>query len=310
MNEDWILEEYKIIYGFDDVSLIEMNSKLGEFAYFLSNIEIDSEDFKLKNSSKKTELQKAKKFLNSRFVMHNVHYLSDKDLLKLDGIDIKDITDLINLYNRLGKNISCFKIPISYVDNSPFYGTVSQHLNICGYKEFLQNMKLYIKRIKLSKQITNVTGMCYVHELIHTQLCRERGMIRDFKNVEVLSIFMELVYCLEGSFDEKDLIYLIKRRIDYFILEFYKLFQYYFENDGKIRKIDALLSSKYVESIAIALQMFIIYIDISLLEKKVILESIQKVFDGDICLEDMLNNYGLSLEKSLNKDNINRLLKI
>ena len=309
MTENSLLEEYKTIYGFEDMSLINLDSKLVEYIYKLSLLDIDSSLSTWIKSSKVYEMNLAKEFLVERFNLRFVHLLDEKELQKLNGLLVGDINELIAIYNQLGRDVNCFEIPISFIKANPLYGVLVQHLNICDDRIFLEKMKLYINKIKLSKQMTCYTGMCYVHELIHTQLSLDKSMIKDYKNGEIISIFLELVYLFEGPFDNKQLKEIFISRINYLILEFYKLFKYYYENDNQILMTEALVSSKYVVSIIKAFNLFLLYYN-NIGIRKEILEYIQKVIDYNICLEDFLNKYELSFDKCIEETDIASLLKI
>lgn len=168
-------------------------------------------------------------------------------------------------------------------------------------------MKVFIERIKLSQTITSITGLSYTHEIVHTQLLRERGMVKNYKNTEVLSIFLEFVYCYEGSFSLEELRRIELRRLNYFLVEFDALFKFYYENQGNT--IDAIMSSKYLESIVLALRLFQLYYQSNSIVKKEILCSIQNVFAGKLCLEEMLAIYGIVFEDSLDNGILYHLLR-
>lgn len=310
MEEDKIIDDYKLVFGYDLMELTKFNDDILSFIIELALTRLDTSVFELCKSSKSKELEKSRSFLEDKFKVYDISYLDSKKLKKMDGFIISDVSELIDVYNRLGGYISPFDIPITYINKDPYFATLEQHLNICDDKAFLKKMRLYIRRICLSRKITNITGLSYTHEIVHALLSREKGIIRKFNNSEVLSIFLELVYCFEGSFSDYELKLLEIRRVNYLLIEFDKLFKYFYDNDNKqINKIEALISSKYVESIVVAMRLFIVYYEGSLNIKREILKNIQRVFDCSITLEEMLLLYDIDFYNIDNNGIIKHLLR-
>lgn len=308
MDEQEILQELKIAYGYEEgLEPTKLTSSLLDFAVLMAQADLGDASFSLKTSRKKVELAKAKQFLESHFSLYDVPFLKEKDLKNLNHQEVHSIEEFVLLYNGVGRDISPFRIPILYVNKSPFYGVLEPCLPLLDEPFFLKNMKVFIERIKLSQTITSITGLSYTHEIVHTQLLRERGMVKNYKNTEVLSIFLEFVYCYEGSFSLEELRRIELRRLNYFLVEFDALFKFYYENQGNT--IDAIMSSKYLESIVLALRLFQLYYQSNSIVKKEILCSIQNVFAGKLCLEEMLAIYGIVFEDSLDNGILYHLLR-
>ena len=60
-------------------------------------------------------------------------------------------------------------------------------------------MKLFFKSIDLGHKTNEMTGVCYVHEIVHTEVESLKGIVREYYNSEVLSIFTELLYASSRS---------------------------------------------------------------------------------------------------------------
>lgn len=309
MDEKEILNNFKITHGYEaDLVPTQLTSTLVDFAVQFAQTDYGDFSIVSKKSTKKAEIEKSKQFLERYFCLHHVPFLKSKDLRKLHHKEVRSMEELVLLYNRVGCSVSPFTIPILYVAADPFYGILSKHVPICDDSIFLANMKLYIENIRLSQTITALTGLSYTHEIVHTQLERERGIIKNYKYTEVLSVFLEFVYCYD-LFPADVLKRIELRRMHYFLVEFDSVFKYYYENDGTIPTTRALMSSKYLESILIAFRLFLLYFQGNVSIKKEMLRCIQKVFDGDICLEEFLALYGITFENSIDESVFKHLLR-
>ena len=84
--------------------------------------------------------------------------------------------------------------------------------------------------------------------------------------------------------------------------------KYYTRNDEEVKNV-LLEGSLYLQSTLEAYNLFIKYYNGSLSLKKEILQSIQKLFEQEYTLEDMLSSFDVSLESSIDPIRLNKYIK-
>ena len=90
-------------------------------------------------------------------------------------------------------DIHPFALPIKKEkDADEFFGSLNEII-------FLTEpfKTIYYKSISLAKKSTELSKLAYTHEIAHSQLNHVRGLIEEYYNTEVISIFLELVHALE-----------------------------------------------------------------------------------------------------------------
>jgi hypothetical protein len=227
--------------------------------------------------------------------------------LKLHGKLVRSDKELIKLYNGVGRLVDPFELPVRFVAEPYYYGNVSLCTNLSDDPEFLKHMKLFFKSIELGNKPNDMTGVCYVHEIIHTQLESVKGIVKDYYNSELLSIFMELVYAYEGG-----VVLLreaLKNRINMFLTEFHSLYNYLANlevtEDGLWHNV---IACKYIVSTLKAFNLYDMYSKENEFGKSNIIWSVQKVFSGIITLENMLNELGITYQNSLDAEHVANLI--
>lgn len=311
MTEEDIIRMNMLMHGHDtDVKLLELSDKLVDLAVMLAiNEDYEKTDFKAVTLEPKLVLRNSKVFLRERFVLHKVPYADETILkLKLHGKLVKDERGLLSLYNKVGEYKDPFDLPVNYVKEPYYFGNVSLLINLSDSDEFLRDMKIYFKSIDLGEKICEMTGVCYVHEIIHTQVESLKGIVREFYNSEVLSIFMELLYAQSrGSEVFKET---LKNRINMFLTEFHSLYNYLTDNDCVVEdgKWHNIISCKYIVSTVKAFKMYDLYVRENEFGKSNILWLIQKVFSGIKSLEDILEELGITYENSLEAEHVANLI--
>jgi len=193
--------------------------------------------------------------------------------------------------------ISPFRLPIKRKkDESPFYGLLGETL--CRKDN---NITIKYRHIELPKKITSVTTFSYIHEITHTQLNHLNGCIKSYYHVEILSIFNELLYGYtkgEKYLDTINAIRLndIKEAIVLLMTD---------ESDYN----NLLEACCYIVSTIIAYELFIKYYYSSISLRKEILFNIQRVFNGEITLQQLLDILDANYEDSLNPKRLEKFLK-
>lgn len=310
MTEDEMIRANMLIHGHDtDVKILEISEKLVDLAVMLAtNEDYDKTDYDATFVQPKLILKDSRIFLREKFVLHQVPYADEVMLkLKLHGRLVKGEKDLLKLYNKVGINMDPFEIPVKFVREPYYYGNVSLLTNLSDDEEFLKNMKLYFKSIDLGHRTCSMSSVCYVHEIIHTQLESLKGIVRDYYNGEVLSIFMELLYAEETN----PILYreTLKNRINLFILEYDSLFNYI--NGGinkELVKWHNVISCKYIVSTLKAFNLYSKYVREDEIGKSNILYLVQKVISGVNSLEEMLEELDITYDNSLEPGHVATLI--
>ena len=311
MSEEEIVIANMLIHGHDtDIKLVELSDKLIELAVMLAkDEEYEKSEFKPIYKQPKIILKESKVFLRNKFILHSIPYADETIIkLKLHGRIVRSEKELVKLYNGVGRLVDPFELPVKFVNEPYYYGNVSLCTNISDDPEFLKHMKLFFKSIELGHRTNDMTGVCYVHEIIHTQLESVKGIVREYYNSELLSIFMELVYAYENG-----LVLLretLKNRINMFLTEFHSLYNFLYGSDTTEDGLwHNVIACKYIVSTVKAFHLFCNYYIGDEIEKNNILWEIQSVFSGRKSLEDVLDILGITYQNSLEQTHIQTLIE-
>lgn len=189
-------------------------------------------------------------------------------------------------------------------DTDEFYGALNE---VIFFTE--PHKTIYYKSISLSENITELSKLAYTHEIAHSQLNHVRGLIKEYYNTEVVSIFLELVHAFELNDGE----YLLSAHdsirlteLKYIIDELKKYYDR--RHEPEIKKV-LLEGSLYLQSTLEAYSLFIKYYNSSLKIRKEILLGIQKLFNQNYSLEDFLSKFDITLESSIDKEKIHQYIR-
>ncbi len=298
------------IYGYTNKEfVIPFTPKLVDLAVALVQTNFTSSN-KITSINPDLIISNAQNFYENKFKLYDVPYASDLMIqMNLQNRVVSNTSELIKIYNDSGILISPFKVPIMYVDKPYLYGTISFQIPNILEDDFLKNISLFVKWIELSNQTTPFSTISFVHEIMHLELTRLKGSITNFLHSELLSIFIEFVYAYENNQDGILLRQVLINRLNYFLFEFDNLFKYYYEEE-EIDKYQAAISSKYLVSILMALNLFDLYTHSNALIKKDIINKIQQVIDGNKKLEDILKELDISYDNSLTSNLFKKQLQL
>ena len=167
-------------------------------------------------------------------------------------------------------------------------------------EEFLRKLPIISTGINMINQNDEIGISVLIHEMTHALTDKNKGIIENYLNHEVLSIYMELISSLD--FEEE---ILIKQRLQYLknnIIE--KLSNNY---NGYINN----LNDAYIISSLKAFNLFEKYKNASNNGRDSIQREINKTFSGEQMLEDTLEKLNITEEEgSLNiRNHIKKLLK-
>lgn len=269
----------------------------------------DEEVELLEMVKRKVALRQCKVILNKLVKMHKVFQLDKQGFYSfLHSIDLNENTltfdELLSIYDKINgfsSYVDPYDIKVRFVNSSNFLEGELLSSVYDTYSDGEIKTVTSFDRINLGGLCTVITPCVYGHELTHSQLQSNRGIVKRYENVECLSYFMELVVALELSEDEE-----ILRIMNKFIKsELIKLI----EGLEKCKEFndDLYDTSKYLISIFKAIKLFNLYYKGSPLMKVDMLSRIQKVFDGDMYLEDLLVYYGV--DEKVDKDLVKYLTR-
>ena len=286
------------IHGHDPLGpILKPSNKVIEFGTFIEDLQIDKKPFQLGPSTKKESITNAINFFNKHFKLHKIPYKNelrcdiDKFVLKhIPGIKIP-----LKIHN-IARNIHPFNLPVRYTGETMIECMVVENVTYIATDYFIDNMKLSFKEIILPPQITELTSSSYVHEVTHTQLAHIKGIIKDYYNSEILSIFLEILSIYETQ--EKLLPLQDAMRLTELYQELYTL-EEYSKGVSTFNQDDLIDSTKYTTSIIKAYHLFIEYYYGTPSLKKYILECIQNIFDGNLQLEELLDEFEISIDSTI-----------
>lgn len=200
-------------------------------------------------------------------------------------------------------DIHPFGLPIKKEDEDEFYGSLNEVIFMTE-----PHKTIYYKSITLPQNITEVSKLAYTHEIAHSQLNHVRGIIKDFYNTEVISIFLELVHALELNDGEYLLTAHDSIRLSELKTTIEEIKKYHTRDDEEVKKV-LIEGSLYLQSTLQAYNLFMKYFCGSTSIKREILRSIQNLFNQEITLEDLLSNFDISFEESINPKQLSKYIR-
>ena len=255
---------------------------------------------------KKDALRQCRIALNKLLKMHKVFHMDKKRLYAyLHGLDLNEnkleVDDLLKIYDT----INSFSSYVDPYDLKVFFckknGLIEGEL-ISSLFDTVRNGEIVtdisFDKINMSSISTIVTPCIYAHELTHTQLQSQRGIVKYYENLECLSYLVQLAVSLEISEDED----ILKTMEKFIKVELIRLITG-IEKNMTTSEDNLYDTGKYLNSTIKALKLFILYYNGSPFMRLDMLNRVQKIFDGDMYLEDMLDYYGISaiVDKTLTK---------
>lgn len=250
---------YKI--SSDEESLNIINELYSNSKYSNNNTSKISKVKKLNiNNYNKTyikHLEMSKKFLESKFKLHNVFLIKDGIVLS-----------------------SPFNIKISRIKNKTYDGNIESVFTEIG----TENYEILFNTVSLPIIISKIFPEIYCHEITHTQLMSIFGSVDNFLNREVLPIFMELLYQYENNYQST------------YRLKHLQISSSYINKDCDFN-IATFTDMLYYTSIVTAYKLFNIYLKGNNFVKEEMIKNIQAVFDNKFTLESLLDKYDLDWTK-------------
>lgn len=311
MSENIISKKTEIkIHGYETLEpeITIPKKEALDFISLLDDLDLESRSYYLNLSTKKEITKKAKDFFKRHFKLHPVPYKSSfKDHLDfLTLLTLNNIEICLMFYN-LNIKINPFLLPLAFKKDEMACMAV-ENATCIDNEEFIKKMQISYRKIILSEPITELSEASYVHEITHTELTSSKGIIKKYYNSEVLSIFLELLDTLESSNSNRllpleDAIRMLELNREI------KMLSDYSQNIKNYDHESLIESSKYSESIIKAYALFSEYYYGTPALRKYILTSIQNIFDGNLSLEELLDEFEITLSTSYKNPNIIKYLK-
>lgn len=284
-----IMEKYGYIKGFDDLDI-----KLDDYKvlhYLEKNLNSSYTFEKINTDRLKVETISR---IDKYFSLKNVRAIKDyKKFMDNKKFDSKFI-------NSISGVISPFEIFISYVDGGSENGSLTSFLLEDEVREYekLENMdnNLFVD-ISLGRDLDLLSITAYAHEIMHTQLNSIYGYTDDFRNKELLSIFLEMLVAFDLDNTRNLLRGQIAMRCKDLECALSDILTYniFASDEEYILTYDRLVNaSSYITSTFKAMFLFDKYLSfIRNSKKRQMIYTIQDVIDGKIQLEELLAKYNI-----------------
>ena len=262
------------------------------------------------NFCSKTEdiIAHTKDILSKHYHFHKIPHISSmrtrqlteesKSLAK--SKDIEEKFDFLDKVEEVKKLIHPFSVPLKLGNyDSVFNGSMSMEIMGIPHSDFIPDLSIAFTEIYIDSVISDLSVSVYGHELTHTQIESVKKACLDFQNCEVISIFNEKLCALELDPTGKLLKEIEKRRFKAMAKNI-KTITYSDE------KFEIFKSSYYINSTLKATHLFDKYLYGSEEEKERIINGIQRIFDGEISVEDLLKEHSITYKNSCSTELIKR----
>ena len=287
-------KEYFLKLGYESgFTPKKIDSRIEDIINFLMSIELENKSFYMQSDLKSV--------VNTTAAFYSRHFTSVHSVLSLDRTDSTLYPFLQGKANTPCKSFavreySPFNVPIVLKRGYKFDSSVV----IQGFdfpKEELGILNpVVVNQINLTKPFSIFSYISYAHEIMHTQIDTLYGAVKDFHDVEILPIFIEKLMAYEFGFE---IFHEIEKERLYFL---------YVSIINMLQDTNDNISFKYYYSTLKAEALFDMYLNSSESDKKVIMDYIQLVINGEITLEEFLEGFGITIESSLNATAMRRNL--
>lgn len=191
---------------------------------------------------------------------------------------------------------SPFLIPVILRKDHSFQASIRKQEYNLGY-DIGRFSPFIITNISLAKPFSMYSHVSYAHEIMHSQVDSVKGAVKNYHNLEVLSIFLEKLRAL--SLNTEVFREVEKRRLFFLGCS---LRNFYTEYDN--------LDYVYYVSTLLAESLFDLYMNSCDEGRSIIMTYIDMIIAGELTLEEMLDNLGITLDNSLNVSAIQRNLSL
>lgn len=241
--------------------------------------------------------------MNKYYKLHDVDYCGVYDLEYIFN-EIKDLLagysddpefrKLFRLINFAVEKRSPFEMPVAldFFDN-PFNGELIDSIVGAPSMDYADKSRIVFSGVTLDRCLSNMSGAIYAHEITHSQVDSVKGSCCNYQNMEVLSIFNEKLVAMELD-PSLELLKKMEKSRAFSLVNSFRVLNYQDEFDEET----VLKASTYVISTLQANHLFDKYLNGSEDERNAIILGVQRVFDGESTVEDLLSNNNVSFENS------------
>ncbi len=290
-------------YGYDQLKRIDLTTLIRELGVILQYLPENKTVSRFTISESRMVKDTAAFFTDSSLTLHKVNYASQESLM-MAAQGATSIDQLLEQINSTIVPVNPLEIPRVYIPGHTMEGETQKPLLLVPDETYLKKSPVIFSSIKLGNNITRISTATYIHEITHTQLESIKGSIRDYYNKEVLSILMEKIAVYKQDRDA----YKISDRMRLRHL-FECLVMLNYSKTHSIPAQEIIERETYIISILKAYKLYDLYASSNENTKKEIIANIQRIFDGELVLEDFLTSFGITNITSLNSETIKKHLK-
>lgn len=280
-------KKYKIIEPSKELQIACNNLK------GLSNLEVYLKKATINESFKESE-----NFMKRHFNIHSIPHRTQEEVAEyLYRISSYRPSKSIREYSNYAKSklIDPYDLPKKVMNEDYRYGELEVSIIGSSHKRIIAKTPTIFLAIKISELATSITTGIITHEIAHSQINSHKGALKSYYNGEVVSIFLEFLQYSEKNETEMEIEKIFRLSEIVTIVEV--LINY---NQGieDLSNDELHEYHKYLESNLKAIMLFEIYQNSNNSVKNNILASIQKIFDGEKTVENLLSDYNITLNES------------
>lgn len=277
-------QEYKIIKPLRKLILVGKKlDKLRAGKIYLKSMELN------------TALTESEEFMRGHFNLHKIPFLDIENYNESLTKEYDSATEVISDYEKHLKKINPYGLPIVLVEEEHRYAEIAETGLNCQDIEVISKIRIAFWQLLLSNTITNYTPSIITHEITHTQIDSHKGATKSLYNHEIIPIFVQFVENFEKSEDLNE-IDEVFRLID--ISDLIDSLRKYYKRRVSYTKDELFDLTKYLESTLKAFMLFEIYANSSINKQKDIFADIQKIFNGEMIVEELLEKNKVTLKES------------
>jgi hypothetical protein len=304
------LKEYMAAYKHKQLGDFEFNNKLIDCVKDLNELDLsDINKCRINRIPKIFIYGGAKSFFNKYYTINKVNFMPSNVIENLminnwNG----DVDQFVKDYNSTVFKISPFILPVRYIYEDIFVGNLEVQMPLLPNvsHDYFKDIEPSFFRINLPNDKTRLTTSAYIHELTHAMVASNKYVIEEYYNVEVLSIFNELLY----TYDTNRSLFNISlgKRLNEIYLCFMEIYDHETENDPEnFNEFFYHDIIKYLTSTLKATMLLRLYLESN--NKEAFIKLINQCFTGEDSLENVLYDIGVTYEDSIDPSHIRKLIR-
>lgn len=247
---------------------------------------------------------------DKHYRLHKIPHISAKRVIKLSDeaatlVESHDLEAKFAYLDRIEEEtemVNPYELPLCLGNyDSVFNGSLSIEIMGIPHTDFLSELFIAFPEIFIDSTIGDLSPLVYAHELTHTQIESVKNACHNYQNCELISIFNEKLCALELDPTGTLLKEIEKRRFKSLSKNIEKLL-----NPTEYSPFELFKSSFYINSALKATHLFDKYLQSDEEGKRRIINGVQRVFDGEISVEILLEENNITYENSCNVELVKR----